>query len=539
MTYQIVPESAPFSLEQRAWLNGFLAGVLGVLDQQSAQDGSVATLAAAASLLSPSLGAGLPVAQKTEESFPWQDPATSLPDRMKLSDGMSHERRLMSAMAQLNCGSCGYLCRTYSEAIANGSEKNLTLCSPGGSETAKALRTLVKEAATQTIASGNGSAKSIEIAPPKAAVKGTRDNPVEAKLIASDKLNGPGSAKDTRHVAIDLEGSGLNYRVGDALGIWPTNCEELVSSMVESAGLPASVIELLKRKCLRAITPALLAVSIEVVRSRPKQNGTVAMDGELISRLEAFEKSDELYDWDVLEFFQAFPSLGLTATQIVDSLNDQRPRLYSIASSQSLYPKQVHLTVGRVESTVRSRSRKGVASTMVADRLQPSSPIRVFIQPSHGFTIPADSNTPMIMVGPGTGIAPFIAFLQQRQVDKATGHNWLFFGDQRQATDFLYREQLEKWQSGGLLTKLDLAFSRDGANKVYVQHRMLERGAELYAWLESGAYFFVCGDAAKMAIDVDRALQEVIAVHGKKSRGEAKQYLTAMSKANRYVRDVY
>ena len=176
---------------------------------------------------------------------------------------------------------------------------------------------------------------------------------------------------------------------------------------------------------------------------------------------------------------------------------------------------------------------------MLADRLQPSSPIRVFIQPSHGFTIPADSNAPMIMVGPGTGIAPFIAFLQQRQLDKATGSNWLFFGDQKKATDFLYREQLETWQSGGLLTKLDLAFSRDGANKVYVQHRMLEQGAELYAWLESGAYFFVCGDAAKMANDVDRALQEVIAVHGKKSTAEAKQYLTAMTNANRYARDVY
>jgi sulfite reductase (NADPH) flavoprotein alpha-component len=539
MTYQIVPESAPFSIEQRAWLNGFLAGVLGVLDQQSAQGGSATTLAAAASLLSPPLGAGLPVDQKMEESFPWHDPALPLPERMTLSDGMPHEQRLMSAMAQLNCGSCGYLCKTYSEAIANGSEKNLTLCSPGGSETAKALRTLVKEAATQTSSSGKGLAKSIEIAPPTVVAKGTRDNPVEAKLIASDKLNDPGSAKDTRHVVIDLEGSGLNYRVGDALGLWPTNCLELASEVVESAGLDASIAELLKGKCLRTIPPELLEVSIEVVRSRPKQNGAVAMDAELISRLEAFEESDELYEWDVLEFFQSFSSLGLTATQIVNSLNDQRPRLYSIASSQSLYPKEVHLTVGRVENCIRNRNRKGVASTMLADRLKPSSSIRVFIQPSHGFTIPDDSNAPMIMVGPGTGIAPFIAFLQQRQVDQATGRNWLFFGDQKKSTDFLYREQLETWQNGGLLTKLDLAFSRDGADKVYVQHRMLEQGAELYSWLESGAYFFVCGDASKMAIDVDRALQEVIAVHGKKSAAEAKQYLAAMTNANRYVRDVY
>ena len=176
---------------------------------------------------------------------------------------------------------------------------------------------------------------------------------------------------------------------------------------------------------------------------------------------------------------------------------------------------------------------------MLADRLEPGSPVRVFIQPSHGFTIPTDPSIPMIMVGPGTGIAPFIAFLQQRQVDKATGRNWLFFGDQKRTSDFLYREQLETWQCNGLINKLDLAFSRDDARKVYVQHRMMEQGAELFAWLESGAYFFVCGDASKMAVDVDKALQEVISVHGKRSQVEAKQYLIAMSNEKRYVRDVY
>ncbi len=539
MTYQIVPESAPFSLEQRAWLNGFFAGVLGVLDQQSAQGGSAATLAAAASMLSPPLGAGLSAEQETEDSFPWHDPALSISDRIKLAEGMPKERRLMAAMAQLNCGSCGYLCKTYSEAIANGSEKNLTLCSPGGSETAKALRTLVKESALQSNASVSGVGKPVEHASPKADRKGTRDNPVQAKLIASDELNGPGSAKDTRHVSIDLEGTGLRYRVGDALGLWPTNCAELVVNFLEAAKLDVSATESLAGKCLRTITPELIEVAIENVRNRPKQNGSVAKDGELVAKLEAFAESDELYEWDVLEFFEAFSSLGLTAQQVVGSLIDQRPRLYSIASSQSLYPSQVHLAVGRVENMVRNRPRKGVASTMFADRLKPGSTLSVFIQPSHGFTIPTDPNTPMIMVGPGTGIAPFIAFLQQRQADKATGVNWLFFGDQTKAYDFLYREQLESWQCNGLLTKLDLAFSRDDVNKVYVQHKMLEQGAQLFAWLESGAYFFVCGDASKMAVDVDKALQEVIAVHGKMSASEAKQYLVTMTNAKRYVRDVY
>ncbi len=539
MTYQIVPESAPFSLEQRAWLNGFLAGVLGVLDQPSAQGETSTMLAAAATKLSSPLGAGLSAEQETKDSFPWHDPALSLSDRIKLAEGMPKERRLMAAMAQLNCGSCGYLCKTYSEAIANGSEKNLTLCSPGGSETAKVLRTLVKESALRSNAGLSGVGQPLEHASPKAATKGTRDNPVQAKLIACDELNGPGSAKDTRHVSIDLEGTGLRYCVGDALGLWPTNCAELVSNFLDVAGLDASATGSFVGKCLRTITTELIEVAIETVRNRPKQNGSVAKDGELVAKLEAFAESDEIYEWDVLEFFEAFSSLGLTAQQVVGSLIDQRPRLYSIASSQSLYPSQVHLTVGRVENMVRNRQRKGVASTMLTDRLKPGSTLSVFIQPSHGFTIPTDPSVPMIMIGPGTGIAPFIAFLQQRQVDKATGRNWLFFGDQTRASDFLYRDQLESWHCNGLLTKLDLAFSRDNVSKVYVQHRMMEQGAELFAWLESGAYFFVCGDASKMAIDVDKALQEVIAVHGKMSASEAKQYLVTMTNAKRYVRDVY
>ncbi len=538
MSYQIVPETAPFSAEQRAWLNGFLAGVLGVLDQQTAQGGNAATLAAAASLLSTPLGTVLPVDQESDESFPWHDSALTLKERMTLAEGMPQERRLMAAMAQLNCGSCGYLCKTYSAAIASGAEKNLTLCSPGGSETAKALRVLVKESATQPKPSAIGS-KSAERAKSIKSAIGTRDNPVYAKLIASDNLNAPGSAKDTRHVAIDLAGSGLSYRVGDAMGLWPTNCGELITKVLQAAGLDATASGSLSGKCLRTITTELLEAATEHVRNRLKHNGAVAIDAELIARLADLGESDDFYEWDVLEFFEAFPKLGLTLEQIAGSLNDHRPRLYSIASSQSLYPTQVHLTVGRVENELRNRHRKGVASTMLADRLKPGASMRVFVQSSHGFSIPSDSNAPMIMVGPGTGIAPFIAFLQQRQVDKAKGRNWLFFGDQRASTDFLYRDQIESWQRTGVLTKLDLAFSRDGAKKVYVQHRMVEQGAELFAWLESGAYIFVCGDASKMAVDVDQSLQDVIAVHGKMSSVDAKHYLTTMSKGKRYVRDVY
>lgn len=451
MTYQIVPESAPFNTEQRAWLNGFLAGVLGVLDQPSAQGGSAIALAAAASQLPPPLGAGLLSAPENEESFPWHDPALSLEDRMKLAEGMSKERRLMAAMAQLNCGSCGYLCRTYSEAIANGNEKNLTLCSPGGSETAKALRALVKEPATQNSIGANPTAKSLE---QTLAAPGSRENPVQAKMIASEKLNGPGSAKDTQHVAIDLEGTDLHYRVGDALGLWPTNCELLVARVLEAAKLDTSSAHPLSGKCLRTITQNFIEVAIASVRSRPTHRG---LDADLLARLEAFGDSDDVYEWDVLEFLEAFSPIPWIAQEFIHALNDQRPRLYSIASSQSLFPNQVHLTVGKVVSTVRNRDRK----------------------------------------------------------------------------------QLEAWKKNGLLTRLDLAFSRDDAEKIYVQHRMLEHGAELFAWLEAGGYFFVCGDASKMAVDVDKALQQVIVLHGKRSAADAKHYLVTMVNAKRYVRDVY
>jgi sulfite reductase (NADPH) flavoprotein alpha-component len=554
MTYQIVPESAPFNSEQRAWLNGFLAGMLGVVDDQSARGGSSSALAAAAELMVPSPGSF--ETSSHEESFPWHDASLVLADRMKLADGKPVERRLMAAMAQLNCGSCGYLCQTYAEAIATGSEKNLTLCSPGGSDTAKMVRLVLKEnrsisAANPLSTKGASDTQTTKLA----ALVGTRDNPVTAKLVASDRLNGPGSAKDTRHVAIDLSGTTLKYQVGDALGVWPTNCQELVDRIAAAANLrlecnvvligetgsplSQSLGNALLERCVRGIPDSLLELAIETVKQRPKQNGSVATDANLVAKLEEFAQSDEMFEWDVLEFLEAFPTIPWNAQSFAETLVHHRPRLYSIASSQTKYADQVHLTVGRVEKEIRGRARKGVASTMFADRLKSAAPLRVFIHPSHGFTVPSDPTAPMIMVGPGTGIAPFMAFLQQREADQSTGKNWLFFGDQRQACDFLYRDQLIHWQSNGLLTRLDLAFSRDHAEKVYVQNRMIEQGAELFAWLEQGGYFFVCGDASRMATDVDKALHQVIATHGKKSEQQAKEYVLQLSDSKRYVRDVY
>ncbi len=559
MSYDIVPESAPFSPEQRAWLNGFFAGVLGSLDAETVRNaensrgaentrsGSAVSLAAAAAMLSPLSGSS-DQSLDAEEDFPWHDSTMLVAERMSLAEGKPLERRMMAAMAQLDCGSCGYLCKTYAEAIATGKEKSLTLCTPGGSETAKLLRNLNKERSQ----SSAPAVSDFEVA--AVALVGTRENLATAQLIASSRLNGAGSAKDTRHVRIDLCGSGLRYHVGDALGVLPTNCDQLIQNVCQAAQLDSqaaihdstyklTLAEVLRERCLRSIPTELCERAIERIQQRPKRNGDAVVDAELLERLEAFADSESFDEYDVVEFLSEFGPLSLLAQDLVDTLAPLRPRLYSIASSQSVYPSEVHLTVGRVENEVRGRARKGVASTMFADRLEQGAPLQVFVQPNHGFTIPADPSSATIMIGPGTGIAPFIAFLQQREFERSQqsdcGENWLFFGDQTRASDFLYEQQLTGWLESGLLRRLDLAFSRDGSEKVYVQHRMHEHGAELFRWLESGSYFYVCGDAQRMARDVEQALLHIIVAHGGHTLLAAKDYLKSMRQSGRYATDVY
>ena len=537
MSISLIPESAPFSTEQRAWLNGFLGGLMGMLDGASL--GSIGSMDALARLAAAPLA--LPNSQipaQPEEVFPWHDSSLPIVERMELAEGKPLARRMMAAMAQLDCGACGYLCKTYSEAIASGAEKNLTLCSPGGGETAKMLRKLSKNRTTNS-----GSTAQIQQEVARLAPVGTRDNPVTAKVLRADKLNLTESAKDTRHIEIDLSGTELRYLVGDALGVYPVNCDQLVyqiierlslapDTMVQHRGTTKSISIVLSESC------CLRQVPIELVEYLADRSESSTFDA-LKMKLQKFVESESIDDWDLLEFCTEFPDIQVTAQELVDRLSPLRPRLYSIASSQSLFRDAVHLTVGRVEHDLRGRVRKGVASTMFADRLEPNQPLRVFVNPSHGFTTPANHDAPMIMVGPGTGIAPFMAFLQERQFHNALGKNWLFFGDQKRSCDFLYRSQLEKWCTTGLLTRLDTAFSRDEGRKVYVQHRMQENAAELFSWLQAGAYFFVCGDASRMAVDVDRTLHEIIAEQGKLSAGAAREYVAAMAANKRYVRDVY
>lgn len=248
-------------------------------------------------------------------------------------------------------------------------------------------------------------------------------------------------------------------------------------------------------------------------------------------------------DWvdtaDLLDVLRRYPPARMEAEELVGLLPQLQPRLYSISSSLLAHPGEVHLTVGVVRYARGGRTRKGVASTFLAERLAAGGEVRVFVHPSHRFQLPDSGDTPMIMVGPGTGIGPFRAFLGERRATGATGKNWLFFGDQCRATDFLYEAEAHEFQAAGVLTRLDLAFSRDQAAKIYVQDRMIERARELWEWLDDGAHFYVCGDAKRMANDVDKALQQVVSTQGGLSATDAKAYVAAMAKSGRYQRDVY
>lgn len=372
----------------------------------------------------------------------------------------------------------------------------------------------------------------------------SRNNPFAARLLANRLLTGSGSAKEVRHFAIALEGSGLSYEVGDALGVVPTNCPALVNDILAALGCDGEegVKEtdggetsfrnaLLRRYQITQPPPALL----EAIAER-------AQSGELKSLLAPGNKAaleKHLHGREVIDFLLAHPLARFTPPEFVGLLRKLNPRLYSIASSPRAHPGEVHLCVGTVRYESHGRLRKGVCSTFLADRVETETPVPVFVQTSHGFRLPANGDTPVIMVGPGTGIAPFRAFLEERKETATHGRNWLFFGDQKRATDFLYRDELEAMFKDGGLTRLDLAFSREQLEKIYVQHRMLEHAREIFAWLEEGAHFYVCGDAKRMARDVDAALHEVIRQAGGKSAEAAAEYVAALKSAKRYQRDVY
>jgi sulfite reductase (NADPH) flavoprotein alpha-component len=509
-SFQIIPPGAPFSDAQRAWLNRFFAEAL-YRDQ--------------------------PVPGE-DESTPWKDPAMPLEERMTLAAGRPLRWKLAAAMAQQDCGQCGSNCADYSRAIFEQGEPRLNLCAPGGKATARMLKALVEEMGGGVIDPEQQAARAAAPRPDAGRPGYSRAAPVTARLVSVQRLNGPNSGKHTSHVEIDLSESGIAYEAGDSLGVCPVNDPALVRAVMESIGVPPDfpiagerLEAVLARTCLGAAPDALFQfISYLTGGERRQKAKDLARGGD---------PDGDAATLDVLAALRKFAGIHPDPEALVEVLQPLQPRLYSISSSPRTQPGRVSLTVDMVRYEQGGRERLGVASTWLGARLAPGAPIQVYVQKAHGFALPRDGAVPIIMVGPGTGVAPFRAFLQERHALKAPGPAWLFFGHQRQADDFFYAREWEALSRAGVLTRLSTAWSRDAGPKTYVQDRMREDGAELWAWLQRGAHFYVCGDATRMAKDVDRALREITARHGGMDAAAAERFVAGLKAAGRYQTDVY
>ncbi len=576
-TLPFIPDNAPFSPEQRAWLNGFLAGMF----SRAPGGAPAAAPALAAPALAPltilfgsQTGSAEGLAKRAAKEAGKRGFAPAVVDMAQTSAArLASEKNLLvitstygdgeppdnarALHAELSRGSaslstvrfsvCALGDTNYTQFCKCGADFDALLEKAGAQRAAPradcdldyeekfaawlhaALGALGPATADASPAPTEASPK--PLAPATAAETGySRKNPFPALLLTSRTLSGAGSAKQVNHIEFSIAGAGLDYEAGDALGVVPHNCPALVAEVLAALGCDGEEAvpapdgsttslrhALAEHYDLGRPTPELLAAFA------PGAGGGVAV---------------ALHQ--VIDVVQSRADVKLAPVEFVRALKKLQPRLYSISSSPRAHAGQVHLTVGAVRYELHGRGRKGVCSTFLAERVEPGvTRVGIYVHRNPAFRPPASDDTPMIMVGPGTGIAPFRAFLHERQARGAKGRNWLFFGDQRAATDFLYREELADLMRAGVLTRLDTAFSRDQAEKIYVQHRMLENAAELFAWLEQGAHVYVCGDATRMAKDVDAALHTVIERGGGKTSEQAAAYVQQLKAAKRYCRDVY
>jgi sulfite reductase (NADPH) flavoprotein alpha-component len=466
-------------------------------------------------------------------------------ERMGLAEGRPLDRRLFAAMAQQDCGQCGYLCETYSAALARGEEKRTNLCAPGGKDTSRMVKRLLEETSAGAASSKNSTSTVSPLAPPPVTKSATRergysrDAPVDVVFRAAYPLNGPGSAKEVRHVVFDIGDAGIAYEPGDSFGVFPTNDPTLVDAVLAAMRAPPDFPiggksfrnSLIEDYSLSLAPDALFELIGYVVGGERRKKAKLLAKGA--------DPDGDAATFDVLAALQEFGPLHPDPEAFLECLEPLQPRLYSIASSPLASPGEVHLTVDAVRYSIGGRRRLGVGSTFLADRALSGSKVKAFVQKAHAFALPADPTTPLIMVGPGTGVAPFRSFLWHRRAMKAGGQSWLFFGHQHENSDFLYRDEIEDFLAQRTLTRLSTAWSRDGARKVYVQDRMREAGSELWAWLKSGAHFRVCGDAKRMAKDVEAALAEIAATHGRMSETSAKGFVVDIKDAGIYQADVY
>ena len=373
----------------------------------------------------------------------------------------------------------------------------------------------------------------------------SRNNPFKAEVLENINLNGRGSNKETRHLELSLEGSGITYVPGDALGIYPENDSELVESLIQKMGWDSEeLVTINKQGEVLPLKEALISHFEITTLTKPLiEKAAQLSSSEELNELLSSENKDQLKSYlhgrDLLDLISDFGPWNASVQEFVSILRKMPARLYSIASSISANPDEVHLTIGALRYDAHGRERKGVCSSFLADRIEPGDTLPVYIQHNQNFKLPNNPDTPIIMVGPGTGIAPFRSFIQEREELGAEGKSWLFFGDQHFVTDFLYQTEWQNYLKDGVLTKLDVAFSRDTEEKVYVQHRLLEHSQELFDWLQEGAVVYVCGDEKNMAKDVHNTLIEIIEKEGKMSREKAEEYLANMKQQKRYQRDVY
>ena len=532
---QILPENAPFTAEQRTWLSGLFAGLLG-LDQ------AVTPLSAAeAAALLPGL-VPAPAGAADEGPVTWHDPAIPLAERMQLAQGRSLRMQLMAAMAQQDCGQCGSSCEEYSGQIFDRKEARLNLCVPGGKDTSRMLKKLVEEvaaaapaavAAERSPVAAQGRAREADRAAGR-----SRENPVTARVVSRTRLNRKGSQKETWHVEFDLTGSGLDYAVGDSFGIMPANDPGLVNAIIKALAAPPDFP--IGGRTLREVLTD--GVSLSPAPDMLFQLYSYVTGGERRQKAKALAAGEDpdgdAKTLDVLAAVEKFAGVRPDPEAFIEALDPLQPRLYSISSSPAVDPTRISLTVDALRYKIAKRQRLGVASTFLAERVIPSDKVKVYIQKAHNFGLPADPALPTIMVGPGTGIAPFRAFLHERMATKAPGRNWLFFGHQSHDYDFFYEDELNGMKAAGVLTRLSLAWSRDDKDKFYVQDRMRQVGQDIWAWLSDGAHFYVCG-AVRMGQDVERALVDIIVEYGKRTSDQAIAYVADLKKRGRYQTDVY
>ncbi len=576
-----IPENAPFSSEQRLWLNGYMAGLLAGKNYVPANNGG----AEKTTLTTPLLilfGSQTGTAEKIAKQIAKESRAHGCNPRV--IDSSAHttidwkqETNLLMVTSTYGDGDMPDNAQNFWEWLQGQNEKSLThlnfsvlalgdtnyekFCAAG-----KKIDGRLEELGAKRICPrmdcdvdyegkakewmngvlavfvpGQNGVSSVKTEVEAASNGWSKANPFMGSLIANRKLNSEGSQKETRHFEISLNGSDLKYEAGDALGVWPKNCPDLIEEILQRLG--SSGEESVKFFGVDLPLRRALAEKLDVGRPSPELLQHVARGNDSLRKLLAPENKEDLKKWLwgrwVIDLLAENPAVKFSAEEFVSLLKPIQPRLYSISSSPQAHDGQVHLTVNVVRYESFGRPRGGLASAFLADRVDVGGQIPIFIQTSHGFRLPADGDTPVIMIGPGTGVAPFRAFLHQRRILGAKGRNWLFFGEQRSASDFYYRDELEQMFSDGHLTKLCTAFSRDQADKIYVQHRMFENAGELWSWLDAGAHFYVCGDANRMAKDVDEALHKIIESHGGKSADETKVYVAKMKSDKRYQRDVY